>query len=293
MRKRINKLRKTRFLYLLATLFLTGCQGAEKPEIPDCFFTTSFPRRFLNPEKVLGSPFIITEGNDTVKYIFRFDRSTRSSSVLIIRSKDTSEFNNLYLNRYLGIYFWNKQEEENHWKIAAFTLTDTTADNFSDAIVFNNNQFLSNASGTEHGKPLVKEKSSYQIVFEGKKKELYRLFYDQPTDSKSRIINTNPSRKDNLKGSTEETENRESEAPDFPSTIRVYPNPAKGNVTVSGIKPGHYIALKNSEGDAVRVVEARNEKEVIDLSGINPGNYYIKLADPDLKTTETFRLTVE
>jgi hypothetical protein len=59
--------------------------------------------------------------------------------------------------------------------------------------------------------------------------------------------------------------------------VKVYPNPIEETTTVSGLKIGDELIIYDFSGNKKVVVTAKSEKEIIDFSSLNTGNYIISI----------------
>ena len=75
-------------------------------------------------------------------------------------------------------------------------------------------------------------------------------------------------------------------------TIRIFPNPARGQVTIEG--PLHYdLTLYDLRGSVVRYQSQRSAKSTLELAVLPPGVYLLQVLDMDSQRTYTERLIVK
>jgi hypothetical protein len=61
--------------------------------------------------------------------------------------------------------------------------------------------------------------------------------------------------------------------------LKVYPNPAVSSIRIDGVdQPGH-LRILTGDGKLVREIRKWNPTEAIDLTGLIPGMYIIKLVN--------------
>jgi hypothetical protein len=64
-----------------------------------------------------------------------------------------------------------------------------------------------------------------------------------------------------------------------PDNIKIYPNPARDKVQLTGVKAGAFIQLFNSSGQLVKQARSEGESFTLDLPELTPGLFWIRIVD--------------
>lgn len=294
------------FYKILAVLFLiTACTDEEVAELTriKSSFDSPFPKRTKNLTWTLGNEFSLKHENDTLDFKVSFDKEHGENFIINEKTKDTVFSGTVC--KYRGLYYFNRQLNDTTFWIYAVKIENGTIRGLQSEWI----QMMAWDSKFENlltNQDKAKTKKSPILKYVDSKKDIIRLTPDKKEMKKfyESIIDSLPA--DTLIGwiepipdteieqeiataDLEETENDNLEI-----IKKLYPNPAKDNVTLNLSNTGTFqYGIFDINGRLINSGQLTNKTNNIDISEYNSGTYFVRVYPADREEIETIKLIIE
>ena len=289
---------------LLAAVILTSCAENGIIDISmKANFDSSFPKRGKNMTLQLGDEFSIKNNNDTLDFKVLFEKEGQINYIINKKTNDTI-FSGI-VNKYRGLYYFNKQITDTTFWIYAVKIENGTIKGLGtewfqmaylneeiDKVLYKKQE--ANKDFEIMIKTINKDTSIIKLTPEKKiMKIIYRSILDSlPSDT---IINfSGVAHNYELEKTAQITNTPEQkETGDREIIVKLYPNPANEFIIIKTQEFSENIyGISNTMGQVVLSGRINSEEFKIDVSGLNTGTYFISV-DKETGKSETMKFIIE
>lgn len=291
-----------RIYQILVLFLLVGCGDADLAELLNVksSFDSPFPKRTKNLTWALGDEFSIKQGNDTIDFKVLFDKEKRENFIINKQTEDTIFSGTVC--KYRGLYYFNEQLNDTTYWIYALKIENGTIKGLESEWIqmmawdskFEN--ILSNQDEVKTNKSSVLKyiDSEKNIIRLTPNKKGMKSFYESIIDS----LPTDTIISRTMPIPVTEVEQEITDIKEINNNLelisKLYPNPAKDNVTLNLTILGTLkYGIFDINGKLVSDGQLTDKTNNINLSGFNSGTYFIRVYPNDNEELETVKLIIK
>jgi len=291
-------------IILLLSVVLTSCDENGIIDLSmKATFESSFPKRGKDMTLQLGDEFSVKNNNDTIDFKVLFEKEERINYIINKKTNDTV-FSGI-VNKYRGLYYFNKQKNDTTFWIYAVKIENGTIKGLGTELfqmAYLNEELDKVLYGKQGAnidlelmiKTINNDTSIIKLTPEKKvMKIIYRSILDSlPSDT---IIDFFGVENTHELKTTENTIyiSEPNEISSEEIIVKLYPNPANDYIIIEtkDLLDNTY-RISNTKGQIVLSGKINSEEFKIDVSEFNTGTFFINV-DQENGKSETLKFIVE